>query len=326
MKKTALLVKMIVVNGLCACLAQTAIAQTFPDRPVQLVVPVSAGSGADLFVRRLAPILSRSLGQPVIVINRPGANGIIAAMSVAKGKPDGLTVLYEGTFLYCIQPLVFPNSSIDTLRDFVPVTLALKSRPVVVVSPHLPVRTLAEFIAYVKARPGEVAFGSPGEGSPQRVTGALLEHIAGIRMSQIPYKNVPQVVTDAVAGHIDATVSYIPAVARHVQEGKLRALVISGDRRSLAMPNVPSAQEAHFGDFDLNFWGGFVVRAGTPPEIVARLNKDFVAAITHPDFVKWAKDRETELLTSTPEEFATHIRSECHRWTKIIEDDKLRTR
>ena len=314
---------MIVAAALVGYATQVVVAAPYPDRPIRIIVPAAPGSVLDVGVRKLTDRLGRSLGQPVIVENRPGASGFIGAEAVARAKPDGYTILFGGTNIFCINPFIFAKLPYDPVRDFAPVALGARGNPIVLVNPKLPMKTLEEFIAYAKARPSQVTYGSPAVGSPQHITAALLEQLTGIQLVHVPYKNAPQVITDLIGGQIDAAIEYASVAAPHVTAGNVRALVIVGPRRKPVMPDVPTAAEAGLPAFDLAAWNGFVVPAGTPPEIVARLNKELVAALKQRDVVDWVNSLGSEVVASTPEEFASYMKAELGRWSKIVKDAKV---
>jgi tripartite-type tricarboxylate transporter receptor subunit TctC len=305
-------------------LAAPATAQTYPNRPIRIIVPAAAGGVLDVGVRRITDKLARSLGQPIVVDNRPGANGFIGAEAVARAKPDGYTVLLAATGVLCINPALFPKLPYDPIRDFVPVTLAARGNPILLVNLKLPIRTLPEFIAYAKTRPGQVTYGSPGVGSPQHITTALLEQLTGIKLVHVPYKNQPQVLADLIGGQIDAAIEYASIAAPQVTAGKVRALAIVGPNGKPVIPDVPTAAEVGLPAFDLAAWAGYLVPTGTPPEIVARLNRELVAALKQPEVVDWTASLGSEIVASTPEDFAAYIKAESTRWSKIIMDAKIR--
>ena len=305
------------------CLVPQGSAQAYPSRPIRIIVPAAAGGVQDVIARRLTDKLTRSLGQPVVVDNRPGANGFIGAEAAARAKPDGYTVLFAAVNVLCINPALFQSLPYDPVRDFAPITLAGRGSPILLVNPRAPVKSLSEFIQYAKARPGQVTYGSPAVGSPQHIAAKLLEQLAGVEMVHVPYKNQPQVITDLIGGQIDMTIEFASVATPHVQAGKVRALAIVGPRRKPVLPDIPTAAELGLPGFDLTAWNGFLVPAGTPPEIVARLNKEFVSALRQPELVAWIESLGSEVVPSTPDEFARYMKLELGRWSKIVKDAKV---
>jgi len=304
-------------------LSQQALAETYPSRPIRIILPAAAGGVLDANARRLTDSLSRSLGQPVIVDNRPGANGFIGAEAAAHAKPDGYTVFFAALNVLCVNPALFGKLPYDPVRDFAPVTLGTGGNPILLVSPRLPVKTLSEFIAYAKARPGQVTYGSPSIGSSQHLTSKLLEQLTGVEMVHVPYKNQPQVMVDLIGGQIDMAIEFASVSVPHIKAGKVRALAIVGPKRKPAIPDLPTAAELGFPAFDLAGWNGFLVPSGTPPEIVARLNKEIVAALRQPEFIAWIDSLGSDTIASTPEEFASHMKAETVRWAKIVNDARI---
>ena len=305
------------------CLSSQGLAETYPSQPIRIIVPAAAGGVLDVVVRRLTDKLSRSLGQPIVVDNRPGANGLIGADAAARAKPDGYTVFFAAVNVLCANPALYSKLPYDPVRDFAPVTLGARGNPILLVSPRLPVKTLAEFIEYAKARPGQVTYGSPAIGSAQHIASKLLEQLAGVDMVHVPYKNQPQVIVDLIGGHIDMAIEFAAVAIPHIKAGKVRALAIVGPRRKPAIPDVPTAAELGLPAFDLASWNGFLVPSGTPPEIVARLNKEIVAALRQPDFVEWIDNNGSDVVASTPDEFASYMKAELVRWSKIVRDAKI---
>ncbi len=305
------------------CFIPQSSAQTYPSRPIRIIVPGAAGGVLDVVVRRLSDNLSRSLGQPVVVDNRPGANGFIGAEAAARAKPDGYTVLFVGVNVLCVNPALFQSLPYDPVRDFAPITLGGRGSPILLVNPRLPVKSLSEFIQYAKARPGQVTYGSSGVGSLQHIAAKLLEQLTGVELVHVPYKNQPQVITDLIGGQIDMAIEFASVATPHVQAGKVRALAIVGPHRKPVLPDIPTAAELGLPGFDQTGWNGFLVPTGTPPEIVARLNKEFVAALRQPEFVAWIESLGSEVAPSTPDEFARYIKLELARWSKIVKEAKV---
>jgi tripartite-type tricarboxylate transporter receptor subunit TctC len=254
-------------------------AEAYPSRPVRIVVPGSAGGVLDVVARRLTYPIGKRLGQQVLVENKPGANGIIGAESVAKAKPDGYTVLTGSTTSISIIRLLYSSLPYDPDRDFTPLTLGGFGYPVLVVGNTLRVKTLRELLAYSRARPGAVTCGTPGMATPNFLGAKLLEKLTGITFNHVTYKNQPEIITDMIGGQVDVTVDFAPIVVPHIQAGRIRGLVVAGPVRKPAIADVPTAPEAGLPDFEVLGWNGYFVPARTQPDIVRALHQAFSEAI-----------------------------------------------
>jgi tripartite-type tricarboxylate transporter receptor subunit TctC len=268
--------------------------------------------------------MSRTVGQPIVVDNRAGANGFIGAEAAARAKPDGYTLVYGAINVLAINPALFSQMPYDPVRDFAPVSLMARGYPILIVNPSLPVKTVSEFIEYARARPGKVTYGSPGVGSVQHVATELLEQLTGVDLVHVPYKNQPQVMTDLIGGQLDAAVEYPSVAVPQIKAGKVRALVIVGPKRKPAIPDVPTAPEVGLPAFQAAGWAGFLVPTGTPREIVEKLNNAIIAALAQPQFLEWIAGNGTEAVPSTPEEFASYIKAETAKWSKVVKDAKVK--
>lgn len=294
-------------------------ADQYPSRPVHILVPAAAGGPVDVIVRRVADKLTRSLGQPVVVENRPGAGGGIGTGAAARARPDGYTVLAGSINGLCLTPLLYRNVTYSPTRDFAPVIAGSSGNPILVVNPQLPVKTLAEFVAYARANPGRVSYGSPGVGSLQHLAVVQLERLAGIRMMHVPYKDSSAMaLTDVMAGHIQAAVEFAASAVPHIKSGNLRAIVIVGGKRKPVLPDTPTSAEAGMPGFDVTGWHGYLVPAGTPPEIVRRLNTEIAAALGSQDIVDWMAGMGAEIVGGTPQQFGSHVGAELDRWGEVI--------
>ncbi len=309
---------------LCSLWIAPVFSEPYPDHPIRIVVPGAAGSVPDVFVRRLSDHMSRTLGQPIVVDNRAGANGIIGAEAAARAKPDGYTIVYGAINVLAINPALFPQLPYDPVRDFAPVSMIARGYPILIVNSSLPVKTLSEFVEYVRARPGKVTYGSPGVGSLQHIATELLQQLTGTYLVHVPYKNQPQVMTDLIGGQLDAAVEYPSVAVPQIKAGKVRALVIVGPKRKPAIPDIPTAQQAGLPAFQAAGWAGFLVPTGTPRDIIERLNKATTAALAQPQFLEWVASNGSEALPSTPEEFAAYIKAETSKWSKVIIDAKVK--
>jgi tripartite-type tricarboxylate transporter receptor subunit TctC len=308
---------------LCIAAAQ-ALAQAWPSQPVRIVVPFAAGSVADSVARKTAEQMA-SLGQPVVVENRAGANGILGTDAAAKARPDGHTVLLAPVAVLAINPAVYTRLPYQALRDFIPVTMATRGHPLLLVPAASPIRTLAELVAHAKARPGQLSYGSPGIGSPEHLAMEEFEQRTGSFAVHIPYRLAGDAVADLIAGRIDTMIAFSPVAMPHIQSGRLRALaVVGGDRRKPVLPEVPTAAELGMPWFDAAGWNAFVVPAGTPPEIVARLNHALSAALASPAFQAWLAPFGSEATPSTPAEAAAYIAAEAERYAKVVKASGIR--
>jgi tripartite-type tricarboxylate transporter receptor subunit TctC len=315
MRKLPLLLR---VATLLFAISTTAVSGNYPSQPIRIIVPGSAGGVLDINVRKISDKLSQSLGQPVIVDNRPGANGIIAAELAAKAKPDGYTVLIASNSILCTNPALYRTLPYHPIKDFLPVTLAARGSPLLLVNTQFPTKTFSDFVAYAKAHPGQLMYGSPGVGSNQHLAGELLQQLIGIQMIHVPYKNQPDVLTDLIGGRIQVTIEFASVSVPHVKAGKLRALVVAGPNRKPVLPDVPTAAELGLANFEVIGWNGYLVPAGTPSEIVARLHREIVAAVKAPEFTDYVASLGSETVGSTPTEFAALIRTELDHWAKVV--------
>jgi len=298
-------------------------AQTFPSKTMRLVVAFPAGGGVDILARLMAPRIGEALGQPMIVDNRPGANGNIGAEIVSRAPPDGhMMMLVVSSF--STNHHFYSKLAFNPLRDFTPVTL-LSSAPLVIVShPSLPVRNLKDLIALAKSRPGQLNCSVAGAGSGGQLTMELFKSMAKINVLTIPYKGGVAAITDAIAGEVHLTLNNPLAIVPHVQAGKLRALGVSTKQRLPALPDVPTVAEAALPGFESSLWYGIVVPAKTPPEIVARLNKEFVRVIQLDEIRQRVAAEGVQIIGSSAEAFGDHLRNESEKWGKVIREAKIR--
>ena len=298
--------------------------ETYPTRPVRIIVPAAAGSALDVNARKVADKLSQALGQAVIVDNKPGANGIIGTDLAAKAKPDGYTLLMGSTSTLTINPSLYPSLPYRPLDDFAPITLAVRGSPIVLVNASLPVKTLAEFIDLAKAKPGQLHYGSPGNGSIQHLAGKLLERNAGIDMVHVPYKNQSEIVSDLISGRIEAMIEFGAVAVPLIKAGKLRALAIAGPARKPDLPEVPTAAQAGARGVEVMGWTGYLAPAGTPAEIIEKLNREIRAAILAADYSSWVASLGSEVVGGPPQAFAQIIRADLATWNALIRESGVR--
>ena len=292
-------------------------AQTYPTRPIRLVVPLSAGGFADVPARMLAPRLAGALGKPVIVENRPGAGSTIGADAVAKSSPDGHTLLLSGT-PHVIAPWLYRKLPYDTLKDFAPVALVAAGPYVLTVHPQLGASSVGELIAAAKAAPGKIDFASSGNGSAQHLVGALFMSAAGIELNHVPYKGSGPAMQDLIGGQVKVSFAGIPNVLHHVKAGRLRALAVTSAKRWSELPDVPTIAEAGVPGFDATLWLHLAAPAGTPPQVVQRLYLETARALQDPDLQGSFRAAGVEAQVLAPPELAAHLRAEYEKWGKVV--------
>jgi tripartite-type tricarboxylate transporter receptor subunit TctC len=299
-------------------------AQTYPVKPIRVIVPYSPGGTADLLGRGIAQKLSISLGRQVIVENRTGAGGGIGADLVAKSKADGYTLLLGTIATHAINPNLYPDNPYDPVKDFAPVVLVATMPNLLVVNPSVPAKNVRELIALAKAKPGELAFASAGSGTTQHLSGELFKKMAGVDLLHIPYKGNAPAVTDLVGGQVQVMFDNIPISLQQVRAGKLRALAVTGPKRSPVLPDVPTIAEAALPGYSVTSWFALFAPAGTPPAFVARLNEETNKALADKALHRQLADQGIEPGGGTAGQLATHIRAELARWKKIVAESGAR--
>lgn len=311
------------VLGALAAGPVAAQADTYPGRPVKLVVPYPPGGGTDITSRAMAKRLTEFLGQPVIVENRPGATGMIGADSVAKSRPDGYTLLFGAASEMAINASLFKTMAYDPREDFEPVSL-VASLPLVFVVPAANGATLGSMLEAARRKPGVVTYGSIGQGSPQHLAGELLESLAGVKLVHVPYKGSGPLVQDAIAGHVAMAISSVPPAVPLVKGGKLRALAVTSARRSSAMPDVPTVAELGYPGYEFNTWVAVSAPRGTPRAVVARLNEALTKTLAQPDIQAVLREQGAEPIGSTPESLRSFVLSEIAKADRIVKRADIR--
>jgi tripartite-type tricarboxylate transporter receptor subunit TctC len=294
-------------------------AQSWPTKPVRLVLGYAAGGAMDMSARVIAPILSESIGQPVVVENRTGGAGNIAAESVARSDPDGHTILFYAD-AYTIAPSLFARLPFDAVKDFVPVTQMISGAHILVGHPSVPANTLQELIAYAKANPGKLAYGSPGNGTPQHLAAELFKNIAGgLNITHVPYKGGGQAIGDVVGGTIPLASLGLPPTVGHIKAGKLKAFAVTSKVRQKLLPNTPTFQEAGVAGFETVQWWGPAVPAGTPAPVVKKIYDEFVKAMKNPKLIERYNSAGLEVTPSaSPEAYTAFIKAEIDRWAPVV--------
>ena len=294
-------------------------AQDFPARPVRVIVPFSPGGAVDGPMRMVAQELSKRWGQQVIVENKPGAGATIGAEIVAKAAPDGYTLLLASQ-TNAISATLYTKLPFDAIEDFAPITLIGREPGVLVVNPALPVKTLPEFIAYVKARPGQVDYASSGNGSGQHLFMAMLASMTGMQLSHVPYKGSGQATTDLLAGTVMASIPGTAGMVGHIKGGKLRPLAVTGSTRSPQLPDVPTVAEQGVAGYEAYVWMGLLAPRGTPPAIIDKIYRDTKDVLATNEVKSYMATAGIELVGSTPAEFGAFFRQERTQWAKIIKE------
>ena len=306
------------VAALLLALGGGASAQEYPSRSVSIIVASPAGGGTDFSARLIAEPLSRRLGQPVVVENRAGGNGTVGLLATARARPDGhtLTVGYSGTMTG--RPAVDGVADLDPQQDFAPVALLTDTPQVMMVHPSLPVRTLVEFIAYAKARPGQLNYASAGNGSLHHLGTELLKLRTGIDLVHVPYRGTGETISDLLAGRIQFYMNSPPPVIGFIRDGRLRAVATTGTARHPALPDVPSLREAGLEDMPINVWYALYAPARTPPAVLARLTREVQAVLADGDVRRRAEEAGTFATFAPPEAVAARLAAETAAWFQVV--------
>jgi tripartite-type tricarboxylate transporter receptor subunit TctC len=291
----------------------------FPDKRIRIVVPFTPGGGADIVARLLAEYMSKDLGKPVIIENRPGAGTIVGTDEVARSAPDGYTLLM-GTPPFTINPSIYASLPFDTFKAFAPVALVARYFDIVVINSKLPFRSIQDVIAYAKANPNKLNFGSSGTGTSIHLAGELFKSMAHVDMTHVPYKGTAPAMNDLLSGQIQIMFSTVPSVVSFVQDGQLRALAITSSHQSPAFPNVPTVAEAGVPDFVVEGWYGLLAPAGTPADVLSLLNASVANAIRSGVFKAIETNEGLTFADGTPEDFGRYLQSEAVRWREVVKD------
>lgn len=304
--------------ALFGCLAAQGIPAAYPERPIRMIVPSAAGGQPDTNSRLVAAELTKEIGQQVVVDNRPGASSSIGFEAVARAQPDGYTIGY-GAFPLATNPSLLARVPYDVNKDFRMVVLTNISPNVIAITPALPVHSVSELVAYAKRNPDQLMFGSSGNGSTMHLSMELLKQMTGTRMVHVQYKGMAQVITEIIGGRLQLASDNVTSILPHVTSGRLRALGVTGPKRIPLAPDIPTVAEAGVPGYEITAWGGYMAPAGTPADVVAKLNADINKVIASPAI----RDRWTALgiepVGGTPERFAAHVKQETAKWTEVIQ-------
>jgi tripartite-type tricarboxylate transporter receptor subunit TctC len=314
----------ILIVALLAGAAGVAAAQSYPARPIRILVPFPPGGGPDVLARLVADKLAITLGQRVFADNRPGAGGNIASEAAAQAAPDGYTIYLAAHPPFTLNPILYTNVPYDPVKDFAPIALLGSQWFVVTVNPALPVRTIQEFVAYAKARPGQLSYGSSGPGSPQHLGMELIKLALGLDIVHIPYKGASASIVDLLSGQIPAAFTSLAIARQHYDSGKLVPLAVTSRQRQPDLPNLPTIAETEIPNYEVTAWFGILAPAHTSREIVGLLNREIVAIMHQPDVRERMVALGLEVQTSTPEEMAAVIKSEIATWSRVVKQANLK--
>ena len=298
-------------------------AEWAPAKPIRMIVGFPPGGATDLVARQIAPKMGASLGRQVIVDNRPGANGVISNELIMRADPDGHTIGFGHIGTLVISPVI-TKVPYDVQKDLAPLGLVVSLQNLIVVTPSLPAKTLKDYIALAKSKPGQMLYASSGSGSPGHLAAVLLETMTGAKMTHVPYKGGGPAIIDLVAGHVPSFFAVISTGVPHVRSGKIRALAVTGAKRAEALPNVPTVDESGVKGYAATNWYGMLAPAATPANIIERLNRDMNAALKAPDVVGQLKDMGIDAAPSSPAELARFIAAEQKKWTPIIRKSNIK--
>ena len=302
-----------------AAFAMMAQAQPFPAKPIRMIVPFAPGGATDFMARVIAQKMQESMGQPVVVENKPGANAIVGTDFVAKSPPDGYALVLCA-FGHATNPYLVAKLPYDSLKDLAPVTLLVTGPLMLAVHPSIPGNSVKDLVAYMKANPGKLNYASGGTGSSQHFAGELFQSMTGTKMVHVPYKGTAPAYTDLLSGQVSMIFDNMVTAHPQVKAGKLKALGVSSAQRAAQAPDVPTIAESGVSGFDTGIWHGFLTTGGTPREIVARLNAEIVKALNSPDVKEQFISRGLLPIGNTPEQFDAYIRTEMSKWSKIIKE------
>ncbi|MBS0455393.1 MAG: tripartite tricarboxylate transporter substrate binding protein [Proteobacteria bacterium] len=293
-------------------------ADTYPQKPVKLVVPMAAGGNGDIIARLIGKDLAELLGQPVLVDNRPGAGGNIGADAVAKSPADGYTLVLGAVGTHAINASLYKRMPYDIRRDFTPITMMATVPNVLVVPASLPVKNVQELIAYGKKRPGGLTFASSGAGSSIHLSGEMFKSMTGLQMTHVPYRGSAPALTELLGGQVDLMFDNLPTSLPHIQSGKLRALAVTSLTRSPALPDVPTMEQSGLKGFEAGSWFGILAPAKTPPAVVEALDRDIQASLARPETRQALIDRGFQPAVKGPRPFAAYIDQEIDKWGAIV--------
>jgi tripartite-type tricarboxylate transporter receptor subunit TctC len=304
--------------ALLAFVATNALAQTYPAKPLRLIVPFPAGGAVDITARALGAELAKSMGQPVIADNRTGAGGNIAAETAARAAPDGYTLFMATSAILAVNPALYAKVSFDPIKDFAPVSVVAAASNILIVHPSMPANSIAELIALVREHPGKYTYGSSGTGTSTHLAAEMFKMLAGLDILHVPYKGGPPSLADLVAGQVNMIFELVPTATPVIKSGKVRALGVASTTRAPQLPDVPVIADSGLPGYESTVWFGIVVPAATPAPIVTRLSNEIARAVKQPEMRDRLTNMGYEVFSTTPDRMAELVRAEIPRWTRVV--------
>ena len=314
------LIRRTLVAVAVATISSSAFAQAWPSKPIKVIVPFPPGGGMDLIARELSTKVAIATKWVFVVENRPGAGGNLGVDAVAKSPADGYTLVLGQTSNLAINPSLYSKMPYDAQKDLVPIVHVADAPLVLVTNADSPFKTLADVVKAAKEKPGRINFASPGNGTVAHLSSELLQKAAGIKLQHVPYKGAAQAVTDLMGGNVELYMSSVPTLLGHIKQGKLRPLAVTSSKRVDDLPDVPTVAESGYKSFETVTWFGFLAPAGTPKDVVSKLNAEFNKALKQPDVRKKLSDEGADPIGGTPEQFATLIKEDTVRWGKVVKE------
>ncbi|MFO1220529.1 MAG: tripartite tricarboxylate transporter substrate binding protein [Burkholderiaceae bacterium] len=306
----------LIASTLCA----GAFAQAWPAKPIRIVVPFPPGGGTDIIARETSQRVAKATGWTFVIDNKPGAGGNLGVDSVAKSPADGYTLVLGQSSNLAINPTLYAKLPYDPQKDLAPIVLLANAPLVMVTAVSTPYKTLADVVNAAKSKPGQINFASPGNGTVAHLTAELFQKAAGVKTQHVPYKGASQAMTDVISGTVDLYMSSVPTLLGHIRQGKVRALAVTAAKRVDDLPDVPTINESGYKGFDAVTWFGLLAPAGTPKDVIARLNTEFNKALQQSELAKRLGDEGADPAGGTPEQFAALIKAEIPRWGKVVKD------
>jgi tripartite-type tricarboxylate transporter receptor subunit TctC len=310
---------LVVAGALCAAAPGSALlAQSYPGKPIRIIVPFPAGGGVDYIGRLVGKGLAERLGQQVVIENRPGANAILGLEALKAAPPDGYTIAAASAGPLAVNPFIYAKLPHDTVKDFTPIANMVNFPLLLVTHPSLPVKNVKELIALARARPGEIAYASPGAGNSSHLAGELFNAMAKVKIVHVPYKGMAPAVVSVVSGEAPILYASIPPILPHMRAGRVRVLGVGNAQRVPSLPEIPTVSESGLPGYEAYSWGGMIGPAHMPREIVARLNREIVAVLNQKDVVERMLADGTVPTPSSPEEFAAYLKAELKKWGAVV--------